>query len=275
MADTQPPGNDAAMDVRKFHEYEAILDGISEVIYVCDPNTYELLYVNGAFLQTWGNDVVGKKCHKVLQDLDAPCPFCTNDKIFDPDNATGTYVWEFQNKVDKNWYRCIDKAIDWPDGRRVRYEMAIDITRQKEVEDALRAQSQEILELSTPVIQIWKGVVVAPLIGTLDSQRTQHFMERFLSSIVETQSRVALVDITGVPTIDTQTAQHLIEAITASRLLGTQAILTGVSPSIAQTLVHLGIDLAKIETHSSLANGLKLALNILGIQMTAENNSKQ
>ncbi len=256
---------------RKFREQQAILDGISEVIYVSDPETYELLYVNDAFIKSWG-DCTGQQCYKALQNLDNPCPFCTNHKIFDPDNRSGAYIWEFQNKVTQSWYRCIDKVINWPDGRRVRYEMAIDITRQKEMEDALRAQSQEILDLSTPVIQIWKGIVVAPLIGSLDSQRTQHFMERFLNSIVETQSPVALVDITGVPTIDTQTAQHLIEAITASRLLGTKAILTGVSPSIAQTLVHLGIDLSDIETHSSLANGLAMGLKMLGIKITGNDS---
>lgn len=251
---------------QKFSEQQAILDGISEVIYVSDPETYELLYINEAFIKNWG-DCTGQQCYRVLQNLETPCPFCTNNKIFDPDNTSGEYVWEFQNQVTKKWYRCIDKVINWPDGRRVRYEMAIDITRQKQMEDALRAQSQEILELSTPVIQIWNGIVMAPLIGSLDSQRTQHFMDRFLNSIVETQSQVALVDITGVPTIDTQTAQHLIEAITASRLLGTKAILTGVSPSIAQTLVHLGIDLSSIETHTSLAKGLAMGLKILGIKL--------
>ena len=251
---------------QKFNEQQAILNGISEVIYVSDPVTYELLYINDAFIKNWG-DCTGQQCYKILQNLESPCSFCTNDRIFDPDNVSGEYVWEFQNHVTKKWYRCIDKAINWPDGRRVRYEMAIDITRQKEMEDALRAQSQEILELSTPVIQIWKGIVVAPLIGSLDSQRTQHFMERFLNSIVETQSQVALVDITGVPTIDTQTAQHLIEAITASRLLGTKAILTGVSPSIAQTLVHLGIDLSSIQTHTSLAKGLSMGLKMIGTKL--------
>jgi len=137
-----------------------------------------------------------------------------------------------------------------------------------EAANIIAQQSQEIMELSTPVIQVWEGIVAAPLIGTLDSQRTQQFMERFLEAIVEAKAPVAMVDITGVPTVDTQTAQHLIEAITAARLLGTRVILTGVRPAIAQTLVHLGIDLSEIETQSSLMAGLKLALNMLGLAVT-------
>lgn len=127
-------------------------------------------------------------------------------------------------------------------------------------EEKIRQQTEEILELSTPVMQMWEGVVVAPLIGSLDSDRTQRFMEVLLARIVETSSSVALVDITGVPIIDTQTAQNLIETIRAVRLLGARVILTGVRPSIAQTLVHLGIDLPDLETRASLADGLRLAL---------------
>lgn len=130
-------------------------------------------------------------------------------------------------------------------------------------EEIIRRQGQEILEISTPILRIWEGVVVAPLIGTLDSERTQRFMETLLEQIVETNSDVALVDITAVPMIDTQTAHHLIETISAVRLLGAQVILTGVSPSIAQTLVQLGIDLPGIITRSSLVSGLRKALDIL------------
>ncbi|MEJ2081939.1 MAG: STAS domain-containing protein, partial [Acidobacteriota bacterium] len=131
-------------------------------------------------------------------------------------------------------------------------------------------QSREIMELSTPVMQVWRGVVVAPLIGSLDSQRTQQFMERLLNRIVETNSPMALVDIMGVPTIDTQTAQHLVETISAVRLLGAQVVLTGVQPAIAQTLVHLGIDLSDITTRSSLAAGLLVALDMLNLQVVAK-----
>lgn len=135
--------------------------------------------------------------------------------------------------------------------------------------EILQRQAQEILEISTPVLQIWKGVVVAPLIGTLDSQRTQKFMERLLARIVETNSPVALIDITGVPTIDTQTAQHLIDTISAVRLLGAQVVLTGVRPAIAQTLVHLGVDMSEVTTRSSLASGLIVAMNSLGLELLA------
>lgn len=149
----------------------------------------------------------------------------------------------------------------------------VEALRSKKSEEKVAVQSQEILTLSTPILQIWDGVVVAPLIGMLDSQRTQQFMERLLTRIVETNSPVALVDITGVPIIDTQTAQYLIETITAVRLLGSQVILTGVRPSIAQTLVHLGIDLSDIITRSSLIAGLRVAFDFLNFKVVSKNEN--
>jgi rsbT co-antagonist protein RsbR len=134
-------------------------------------------------------------------------------------------------------------------------------------EEVISRQAREILEISTPVIQVWEGVVVAPLIGTLDSPRTQQFMERLLERVVETNSPVALIDITGVPTVDTRTAQHLIETITAVRLVGAQVVLTGVRPAIAQTLAHLGTDLGDVVTRSSLATGLRDALDMLSLEV--------
>jgi rsbT co-antagonist protein RsbR len=137
-------------------------------------------------------------------------------------------------------------------------------------ERLIARQSQEILEISTPVVQIWEGVVMAPLIGALDSLRTQRFMEQLLQRIVDTNSPVALVDITGVPVVDTRTAQHLIETVSAARLLGAQVVLTGVRPAIAQTLVHLGIDLSGVTTRSSLAAGLRIALDILELKVVSK-----
>jgi PAS domain S-box-containing protein len=153
------------------------------------------------------------------------------------------------------------------------FAAARDITERKRAEERIQQQSKDILELSTPVMQVWQGVVAAPLIGSLDSQRTQQFMERLLNRIVETNSPVALVDIMGVPTVDTQTAQHLIETISAVRLLGAQVVLTGVRPAIAQTLVHLGVDLTGIITRSSMSAGLQVALDILKLKVVPQDGT--
>jgi len=136
----------------------------------------------------------------------------------------------------------------------------------------IKIQSQEILAMSTPVIEILPGIVIAPLIGTLDSERTQRTMETILKNIVDTKSSVALIDITGVPTIDTATAQHLMDTVRAVKLLGAKSIVTGISPQIAQTIVHLGIDLSEILSFASLADGFKIALGYLGLKM--EENGK-
>ncbi len=124
-----------ALDLQR-QELISIFDSIDEAVYVCDPESYELLYVNAAGQAIFGPDIVGKKCHRVFQDLERPCEFCTNPMIFGQ-NLGKVYVWEFKNKVNGRWYRCIDKAIRWPDGRMVRYEMAIDIHDLKQAGERL------------------------------------------------------------------------------------------------------------------------------------------
>src|SRR5262249_50757181 len=133
-----------------------------------------------------------------------------------------------------------------------------DLSDRKQADETLRQQSRDVMEMATvPVVQVWEGVLLVPLIGMLDSARTQQLMERLLQRLTETTSPVALLDITGVPTIDTQTAQHLIETIKAVRYIGAEVVLTGVRPVIAQTLVHLGVDLSGVATRASLASGLR------------------
>ncbi len=123
--------------------FKALLDGIEDVIYVSDPETYEVVHVNHSARQYWGDDMLGKKCYKALQNRDSPCPFCTNHIIFN-EKPGQTYVWEFQNEVNKNWYRCADKAIDWPDGRKLRFELASDITLLKTQDEQLKAANQQL-----------------------------------------------------------------------------------------------------------------------------------
>ena len=125
-------------------------------------------------------------------------------------------------------------------------------------------QQQDMLELSTPVVKLWDGVLALPIIGTLDSARTQVVMETLLQRIVDTGAEVAIIDITGVPTVDTLVAQHLIKTVTAARLMGADCIISGIRPQIAQTIVHLGVDLHDITTKATLADAFKVALERTG-----------
>ncbi|MFE1434888.1 MULTISPECIES: STAS domain-containing protein [Streptomyces] len=136
--------------------------------------------------------------------------------------------------------------------------------------DALiTAQAEQLLELSTPVVRLWDGVIAVPLVGTLDSARTQVVMEKLLQALVDTGSEQAIIDITGVPAVDTQVAQHLLKTIVAARLMGAECTVSGISPQIAQTIVALGIEFEGIATKASLADALKLALRRSGVDMVA------
>ena len=130
-------------------------------------------------------------------------------------------------------------------------------------EDVIRRQQEELLELSTPVVKMWDGIVALPLIGTLDSARTSVVMESLLQRIVETGSEIAIIDITGVPTVDTQVAQHLLKTVAAARLMGADCIISGIRPQIAQTMVHLGVELNVI-SKATLADAFAVALQRLG-----------
>jgi rsbT co-antagonist protein RsbR len=141
-------------------------------------------------------------------------------------------------------------------------------TYQRTREEVINRQQAELLELSTPVVKLWEGVLAVPMIGTLDSSRTQLVMESLLTRIVETGSELAIIDITGVPTVDTLVAQHLLKTVTAIRLMGADCIISGIRPQIAQTIVHLGIDLQGIVTKASLADALQLAMKKAGYTVT-------
>jgi rsbT co-antagonist protein RsbR len=128
----------------------------------------------------------------------------------------------------------------------------------------IRRQQEEMLELSTPVVQLWEGIVALPLIGTLDSARTSVVMETLLQTIVDTRSELAIIDITGVPTVDTLVAQHLLKTVAAARLMGADCIISGIRPQIAQTMVHLQIDLSAVTTKATMAEALRFALKRSG-----------
>src|SRR6476646_2754276 len=136
---------------------------------------------------------------------------------------------------------------------------------QKGREELISRQQQEMLELSTPVVELWDGVLALPLIGTLDSARTQVVMENLLQRIVDTGAAIAIIDITGVPTVDTLVAQHLLKTVAAARLMGADCIVSGIRPQIAQTIVHLGVDLQDVITKATLADAFGIALRRLNL----------
>jgi rsbT co-antagonist protein RsbR len=138
---------------------------------------------------------------------------------------------------------------------------------QKARETLIARQQEEMLELSTPVVKLWDGVLALPLIGTLDSSRTQVVMENLLQTIVDTGSQIAIIDITGVPTVDTLVAQHLLKTVAAAKLMGADCIISGIRPQIAQTIVHLGIALGDVVTKGSLADAFKEALARIGTDL--------
>lgn len=141
-------------------------------------------------------------------------------------------------------------------------------------EEVILRQTDEMAEISTPVIRVWDGILALPIIGTLDSSRTQVVMENLLQEIVETGSTIAILDISGVPTVDSLVAQHLIKTVSATRLMGAECIISGIRPEIAQTVVHLGIDLNNIITKSTLASALKHAFTILQLEVTKKKQAQ-
>ncbi len=139
-------------------------------------------------------------------------------------------------------------------------------------EEVILRQTDEIAEISTPVIRVWDGILALPIIGTLDSARTQIVMENLLQEIVETGSSIAILDISGVPAVDSLVAQHLIKTVSATRLMGAECIISGIRPEIAQTVVHLGIDLSTIVTKSTLASALQHAFKVLRLEVRKVNS---
>jgi rsbT co-antagonist protein RsbR len=186
-------------------------------------------------------------------------------------SETATFVFSFKEPLLSNLRRAFQNEdshlmTDLWDLLHVLDALGLYTTEihQAAREELIRRQSEEMLELSTPVIQLWDGILAMPLIGTLDSARTQVVMEALLQQIVATRSPIAILDITGVPTVDTLTAQHLLKTVAATRLMGAECIISGIRPQIAQTIVHLGVSLGDIVTKASLADAFRVALKKLG-----------
>jgi len=263
-----------------------------------EPVDYVFLDINETFTSFTGmkgEDVLGKRVTQVIPGIEEADPDLI--RVYGRVAITGEPAeLEFFFPPLDRWYQV---TATCPKEGYFACTF-LDVSRQKDAEEAVRqhqenlqervdrrtaeltraqelltVQAREIIEQSTPVLQISDGVLVAPLVGTLDSQRTNQFTRTLLERIAATRAGAALLDITGVPAIDTRTAQHLIDTIEAVRLLGSQAILTGVRPAIAKTLVQLGIDLTGVSTHASLSAGVERALELTGKRITRRREGDQ
>lgn len=189
---------------------------------------------------------------------------------------TGTYIFSLKSALLQELQQEIkDPATLYLQNQKITlimdsFTLATFETFLRGREEVILRQTDEMAEISTPVIRIWDGILALPIIGTLDSSRTQVVMENLLQEIVETGSSIAILDISGVPTVDSLVAQHLIKTVSATRLMGAECIISGIRPEIAQTVVHLGIDLSNIITKSTLASALHHAFKILQLEVIAK-----
>jgi rsbT co-antagonist protein RsbR len=192
-------------------------------------------------------------------------------------SQTATFIFSLKQPLFDLWRSEVADAAQLSEGlwtiTRLLDALGLEVTElyQKQRNAIIVRQQHELLELSTPVVSLWQGVLAVPLIGTLDSARTQVVMENLLQRIVDTGAGIAIIDITGVPTVDTMVAQHLLKTVAAARLMGADCIISGIRPQIAQTIVHLGVELGTASTKATLADAFALALrrNGLSVQATA------
>ena len=246
-------GTDRENNLLKSKALDALLSAISLI-----DTDGKIIYVNQAFCELWG---IEKPENVVDQPLEE---FINQENGLEKviADALDQGKWKGELELHRSDGSSLEVSISANTIResgehRAQLITFTDITEIKDKTRTIQRQAEQLIESSTPIIEVWEGVLTAPLIGNLDTERTQKFMERLLENIVDLKAEVALIDITGVPDVDTRTAQHLIETVESVRLLGARVVLTGVSPSIAQSIVHLGIDLSGITTKTTLAEGLK------------------
>ncbi len=238
-------------------DIENVLSSIKDNIFVISFD-YKILFANDEALKNFETDLIDKKCYNVLIKRDQPCEICAIREF--TEKNVSSFRFEKEIIIPSVKRKChFDIASEMIEFKGVKaiVEVLRDITERK-------MQEETILQLSTPIIKIWKDILAVPLIGILDTRRAKLVTETLLNAIVETGSKIAIIDITGVSAIDTQVANHIIKTLNAVKLLGAKSIVTGIRPEIAQTLVDLGVSLGDIVTSSRLSVGLNYAFKILG-----------
>lgn len=258
------------IDKHKMEIYEKVLDNVEEEIMLLGKD-FKILWANKKVFDRYGEDrekVISDHCYRVTHNIDHVCqpPYdiCPVEETI----KTGKAATVLHTHFDKEGNKVYAEVSGYPvyeKGKVTEFiHISKDVTERVMADEQLREQQKAILELSTPVVKIWEGIITLPLIGIIDSARAQQIMEGLLSAVVETQASIAIIDITGVPFVDTEVSDRLIKTMKAADLLGTKCILVGIKPEIAQTLVHLGIDLENFETFANLQAGLEQAFKEIG-----------
>ncbi len=248
---------------------EQILDQIPTPVMAVDKEM-RLLYMNKASLElldkTMG-EVAGKSCYDTVHSSHCGTENCCMRKAFKTGEPCSdrTELNSKNGKIQVEYY-----AVPLKDDNGTTIgglEFAVDITAQAQYEERLREQNQTIRLMSTPTIKLWEGILVLPVVGVIDSLRAQNMMETMLTRIVDTYSKVIILDIQGVAAVDTAVANHLIKITKATKLLGCECILSGISPAVAQTIINLGIDMNAIKTKSTLSDALSEALSLIDLEV--------
>jgi rsbT co-antagonist protein RsbR len=246
-----------------------ILDQLPTFVLAIDRN-FDVIYAN-RFITTQGEiapeDIIGHKCYEVLHSSSCRTKDCWMQRALDSGRAV-----QSRGDVILNGHQMptMHYATPFKDesGNIIGVtEVAIDITEQLQYENKLKEQSNTIRQLATPTIQLWDGVLVLPVVGVIDSMRAQYMMESVLNKIQQTYAKVIIIDIQGVAAMDSAVANHLIKITKATKLMGCECILSGISPAVAQTIIHLGVEMSAINTKANLKDALSTALSLLGIEV--------
>lgn len=257
-----------ATDTQEFRDLQAMIDAITdyEIIKLTTDGNVATWTRGAELLKGYtADEVIGRHVSIFYTDEDAESGLAQRELQTARDTGRFEFEgWRVRKGGERFWASVIIAPITDGDGGVDGYvKVTRDLTERREQELRLERQREEIMELSTPVIQVWDGVLALPIIGTLDSMRAARLTQGLLERIAASQAQIAILDISGVPTIDTQVAQHLLKTVQAANLMGTVSILSGVRPETAQAMVHLGIDIGQLKSRNTLRDALQLALQML------------
>jgi PAS domain S-box-containing protein len=248
-------------------DYQIMLDSLFDEVIQLDENGYVVTWNRGAErLKGYDADeAIGQHVTVFYTDEDVKSGLAEREmRVARETGRYETEGWRKRKDGSRFWAGIVLTAMLDAQGELLGYvKVARDQTERRAAEELIRRQRDEILELSTPVIQVWDRVLALPIIGTLDSNRASRLTESLLGKIADLEAEIVILDISGVPTIDTQVAQHLLKTVHAARLMGATSILSGVRPETAQAMVHLGIELGGLRSRNTLRDALQLALQMI------------